>query len=299
MSNTFSLVIEQAEEEWRLIFAGMVREYFDSNVLPPPLNLLEIPINACMRSRMKAKRSLYHADGHKMPRWGQHYLFPVPSLRWHLPMAMASFLATSKDPGDRGIRHIIGQLDKLTPTMSQGESYSMPSDEAGTNDGDTSSSKPGDTPSSALGMRETLTALRHDFVAELQPLRHDAESAMASIASLTMKVARMDEKLSSMFKNSTVDSDIDDDGIVGGKGIKLENCTLPPLSQTVPGLPKQRVNDAPVVDEPDSRIHCMQDGAVTDVELAKLSGSGEVDTKGLTLLPPPDLPGQRANDGGE
>ena len=39
MANTFSVVIELAEEEWRLIFAGMVREYFDTNVLPCVLSL--------------------------------------------------------------------------------------------------------------------------------------------------------------------------------------------------------------------------------------------------------------------
>ena len=33
MSNTFSQVIAIAEEEWRLVFAGMVREYFDATVL--------------------------------------------------------------------------------------------------------------------------------------------------------------------------------------------------------------------------------------------------------------------------
>lgn len=206
MSNTFSVVIEQAEEEWRLIFAGMVREYFDSNVLPPPLNLLEMPINMCMQSKMDAKRSLYHADGHRMPRWGQHYLFPVPSLRWHLPMAMASYLAASKDQGSRGIKHIIGKLDKLTPIATQLSSSFVPSNS------EDAGSTLGSHASSGFSTHETLTALRHDLLTELGPVRDSSETAMASIARLSKEVANIDNKLSTMydlFKSGTQASSSD------------------------------------------------------------------------------------------
>ena len=54
MSNTFNSIYEQADENYRLQFAKMVREYFDANVLPPPLNILELCLNRCMRRKMAA-----------------------------------------------------------------------------------------------------------------------------------------------------------------------------------------------------------------------------------------------------
>eukprot|EP01043_Picozoa_sp_COSAG02_P019956 COSAG02_NODE_973_length_15536_cov_5.108635_5_plen_283_part_00 len=274
MSNTFSVVIEQAEEEWRLIFAGMVREYFDSNVLPPPLNLLEVPINRCMRAKMAKRRTLYHADGHKVPRWGQHYLFPVPSLRWHLPMAMASYLATSKDQGERGIKHIIGKLDKLTPAMSPADSYSMSSSADGASGSDTSSSHL-DNRSPHLDAHKTLTALTHDFATEVQPLRHDLEGTIASVGSLTKKVASMDEKLSAMFdmvKNNALGSDLGDGGLIAGEGIKRESVPM----QSPLGLPEERANDALAVEDLDSNIDFKeQEVATTNGEL--VGGGGDTD----------------------
>jgi hypothetical protein len=199
MANTFSVVIEQAEEEWRLIFAGMVREYFDSNVLPPPLNLLELPVNQCMSSKMEAKRSMYHADGHKMPRWGQHYLFPVPSLRWHLPMAMASFLAAGKDQGSRGIKHIIGKLDQLAAPAVQMQQISMGSGASSGVQDSRGSSSGLQSGGSDLSSRQAL-ALKHDLLAELQPIRQESERASSAIGHLAGEVANLDQKLSAVLE---------------------------------------------------------------------------------------------------
>ena len=107
MSNTFNSIYEQADENYRLQFAKMVREYFDANVLPPPLNILELCLNRCMRRKMAASRwntemgSLKDTLSHS---WGQHYLWPVPPIRYHLPLAMQSFKAAQKDHSQVSVR---------------------------------------------------------------------------------------------------------------------------------------------------------------------------------------------------
>ena len=61
MSNTFNSIYEQADENYRLQFAKMVREYFDANVLPPPLNILELCLNRCAEE--DGGLALEHRDG--------------------------------------------------------------------------------------------------------------------------------------------------------------------------------------------------------------------------------------------
>ena len=112
MSNTFSQVIAIAEEEWRLVFAGMVREYFDATVLPPPFNLLELLANRCMSSQME-DRSQAFAAGKRGGSWGQHYLWPVPALRFSLPAAMQMHRTGRKDVGQQGIKNLSRKLDSL------------------------------------------------------------------------------------------------------------------------------------------------------------------------------------------
>lgn len=183
MANTFSVVIELAEEEWRLIFAGMVREYFDSNVLPPPLNLLETVANRCKRHTMEARKSMHDNNGQDLPQWGQHYLFPVPPLRFHLPMAMSGYLAAQKDQGQRGIKHIIGKLDKTLKVQQD----SLARGGGG--------EQPGDGKGAPVAHQKSSEAKKM-----LAELRKDSKHAMDAIGNLSSDVSGVSQQIAAVLE---------------------------------------------------------------------------------------------------
>lgn len=123
MSTTFATVVEVAEEEWRLVFAGMVREYFEACVLPPPLNLLELTANHFMRKKMEGRRSIFAAGDTRHGTWGQHYIWPVPPLRFNLPIAMQARRNAEKDKSSQRLKTLHGKLDRagmqLEETLSR------------------------------------------------------------------------------------------------------------------------------------------------------------------------------------
>jgi len=50
MTNTFKEVFIIADQEWRLVYAQKVKEFYESTVTPPPLNIIEDLLNTLMRS---------------------------------------------------------------------------------------------------------------------------------------------------------------------------------------------------------------------------------------------------------
>ena len=193
MTNTLSTVIELAEEEWRLVFAGMVREYFDSTVLPPPFNVIELVANRCMRSKMAVRGTLYE-EGKLRSTWGQHYLWPVPSLRFHLPMAMQAYKAASKDVGRQGTKSIIRKLDKTLQTqaiaVSVGANAAQPT--------------PGATERrSSVDLR----AIRTELQRGLEPRRADRDSINTALAALRSDVEGLKGALTGSRSSNVADGD--------------------------------------------------------------------------------------------
>ena len=50
MTNTFKEVFIIADQEWRLVYAQKVKEFYESTVTPPPFNTIEDLLNTLMRS---------------------------------------------------------------------------------------------------------------------------------------------------------------------------------------------------------------------------------------------------------
>jgi hypothetical protein len=89
MSHTFAEVNILATEEWRLVFARLVKEYFDATVLPVPLNIFELVANIVMQADADAVR-LRFEGGQRTLSWGQHYIWPAPSLEADIREAKAA-----------------------------------------------------------------------------------------------------------------------------------------------------------------------------------------------------------------
>lgn len=85
MSDRFAKVTAAASAEWRVVFSGQVREYYDATILPLPLNVLEIVLNTWKRPKMLL--GLYRfagLDNADSPVWGRHYIWPKPTSRFDL-----------------------------------------------------------------------------------------------------------------------------------------------------------------------------------------------------------------------
>ena len=85
MSETYSRHQKLAVEEWRLVVAGLTREYWSAAVLPLPLNVFENVINdlmkGCMKERLEARIEAQkeRPDAMSELTWGKHYLWPKPA----------------------------------------------------------------------------------------------------------------------------------------------------------------------------------------------------------------------------
>lgn len=106
MADTFSSVASNAEAEYQMQFAKLVKECYESTVFPVPINVLEHAINSFVgfrrQSRQRKGRHLAvvtdadpNATEERMIdseeakfRWGKHYGWPVSSLPFSLEMAM-------------------------------------------------------------------------------------------------------------------------------------------------------------------------------------------------------------------
>ena len=117
MADTFSSVASNAEAEYQMQFAKLVKECYESTVFPVPINVVEHAINsfaAFKRSRRQRQGQHFatpamtsgsgfvaatDADGNlsaegmsegeeEMFRWGKHYGWPASSLPFQLEMAM-------------------------------------------------------------------------------------------------------------------------------------------------------------------------------------------------------------------
>eukprot|EP01045_Picozoa_sp_COSAG04_P000693 COSAG04_NODE_18_length_39571_cov_50.788128_23_plen_363_part_00 len=82
MSDTFGRVYATQEAEWRMKFAKMVREYWDATLTPTPVNLLEMAVNRCQKSKVEA--AMFSADRAQKVAWGRHYTWPKPPLHFEL-----------------------------------------------------------------------------------------------------------------------------------------------------------------------------------------------------------------------
>lgn len=83
MADTYTNVTANAEAEYQLQKAKIIKEMFSDTVLPVPLNILEHGINRLMSERMD--RAMH--DNHAL-QWGKHYTWPASRLANQLAMAM-------------------------------------------------------------------------------------------------------------------------------------------------------------------------------------------------------------------
>jgi len=95
MTNTYQQVFASSNEEWRLEHGEKIKEYYEANVLPPPLNTIEGIMNRLMEGRREkestgAERKKRHSleERHE---WGRHDIFPVSSLAYDMHMATSRY----------------------------------------------------------------------------------------------------------------------------------------------------------------------------------------------------------------
>eukprot|EP01043_Picozoa_sp_COSAG02_P028229 COSAG02_NODE_1702_length_11245_cov_6.015432_8_plen_1458_part_00 len=106
MADTFSSVASNAEAEYQMQFAKLVKECYESTVFPVPLNVLEHAINSIVEFKRQSRQRhgqrlavVTNADTNTTAegiidseeakfRWGKHYGWPVSSLPFSLEMAM-------------------------------------------------------------------------------------------------------------------------------------------------------------------------------------------------------------------
>jgi|EP01047_Picozoa_sp_COSAG01_P021715 hypothetical protein len=120
VTHTFTQTYATALADHSLEFAGLVKEFHESNVLPMPLGMIEYVLNAAMRKRMMRKigtrRWLELGIGAELPSkvarahlaasnsdledardadtanaWGRHFTFPVTSLDQEIQRASMRF----------------------------------------------------------------------------------------------------------------------------------------------------------------------------------------------------------------
>ena len=56
MGDTYSKHYRLAKEEWQLVVAGLIREYWGATVMPLPFSAVEIVINSCMVHFSRAEK---------------------------------------------------------------------------------------------------------------------------------------------------------------------------------------------------------------------------------------------------
>lgn len=122
MSEKFSRVTGAATEEWRVVFAGLVREYWDATVLPLPLNVVEIMLNRGMRSVTNKRMNRYDpklsSNQSQLVRWGRHYLWPVPKFRFDLKQATAGYHKAFKDGTKQQLKAIQEEIVSTKQSLS-------------------------------------------------------------------------------------------------------------------------------------------------------------------------------------
>ena len=82
MASTYQKVSDNAEAEYQMQFAKIVKENYETTVLPVPLNMFEHLANH-LASRCQKRQEL----GKISLRWGRHYTWPASSLPFQLKMA--------------------------------------------------------------------------------------------------------------------------------------------------------------------------------------------------------------------
>lgn len=83
MADTYTNITTNAEAEYQMQKAQIIKEMYSDTVLPVPLNILEHAVNRLMAGRMDR---LPH-DKHAL-QWGKHYTWPASKLANQLTMAM-------------------------------------------------------------------------------------------------------------------------------------------------------------------------------------------------------------------
>ena len=110
--------VSSSSEEWNLLFAGMVREYYFSTVLPSPLNLAEIAASCMGKSTAQTRRDGMTAT------WGQHYLWPRDGASRGITAAANSITSSSRAKPDTSHHsgtpsEQIQELHQLVQRLSQ------------------------------------------------------------------------------------------------------------------------------------------------------------------------------------
>ena len=143
MADTFSSVASNAEAEYQMQFAKLVKECYESTVFPVPINVVEHAINsfaASKRSR-REQQGQHSATGsgfgaatdadknltaegmiiegkEEKFRWGKHYGWPASSLPFQLEMAMRQVVV--RDETDKALLKTSPKHLNATPSSTRG-----------------------------------------------------------------------------------------------------------------------------------------------------------------------------------
>jgi CRP-like cAMP-binding protein len=100
MTNTYQQVFKVSTQEWRLLYAKKVKEYYQSPVLPSPLTVLESFTNKIMADKLPSQQNTGAARRKRRSleeehNWGRHDIFPVSSLPYELHMATSRYVRST------------------------------------------------------------------------------------------------------------------------------------------------------------------------------------------------------------
>ena len=117
MSERFSTTKKDAQAVWRVQFAGLVHEYFDANVMPLPLNVIEILVDRWYQTTTDEASHGWRGfnENSQESVWGRHYVWPLPTVRFDMHVARTQQEPKNNKPTDRqNIKSIQKQIHHAT-----------------------------------------------------------------------------------------------------------------------------------------------------------------------------------------
>jgi hypothetical protein len=91
-ADTYSKIQVNAEAEYQMKFARLVKEYYEAPVLPVPLSVVERGINWVMGEIPLDSGDLS---------WGKHYTWPASTLPFQLELAMRKVAVKKEQEKER------------------------------------------------------------------------------------------------------------------------------------------------------------------------------------------------------
>ena len=85
MADTYTKISQNAEAEYQMHFARLVKEYYEATVFPVPLSIIEKCVNEVVSMKASKETSDQLYDG---LHWGRHYTWPASTLPFQLELAM-------------------------------------------------------------------------------------------------------------------------------------------------------------------------------------------------------------------